>query len=41
LALKALVVRDRQVNEIDATEIVPGDVLKIDEVLIRSMSILR
>ncbi|KAL5333482.1 hypothetical protein BJX70DRAFT_380801 [Aspergillus crustosus] len=31
LALKAIVVRNREVTEIDATEIVPGDVLKIDE----------
>jgi H+-transporting ATPase len=33
LALKAIVVRDKQVVEIDATEVVPGDVLKIEEVL--------
>ncbi|KAL4907462.1 hypothetical protein BDW74DRAFT_166837 [Aspergillus multicolor] len=31
LALKAIVVRDGRINEIDATEVVPGDVLKIDE----------
>ncbi|KAL2853050.1 hypothetical protein BJX68DRAFT_49554 [Aspergillus pseudodeflectus] len=31
LALKAIVVRDKQVVEIDATEVVPGDVLKIEE----------
>jgi H+-transporting ATPase len=33
LALKAIVVRDGRVTDIDATEVVPGDVLKIDEVL--------
>ncbi|KAL4999254.1 hypothetical protein BDV10DRAFT_193715 [Aspergillus recurvatus] len=31
LALKAIVVRDGRVSDIDATEVVPGDVLKIDE----------
>ncbi|KAL4952217.1 hypothetical protein BDW69DRAFT_168199 [Aspergillus filifer] len=31
LALKAIVIRDGQEDEIDATEIVPGDVLKIEE----------
>ncbi|KAL2821743.1 hypothetical protein BDW59DRAFT_108929 [Aspergillus cavernicola] len=31
LALKAVVTRDGQLQEIDATEVVPGDVLKIDE----------
>ncbi|KAL4763535.1 plasma-membrane proton-efflux P-type ATPase [Aspergillus foveolatus] len=31
LALKAIVVRDGRLTDIDATEVVPGDVLKIDE----------
>lgn len=32
LALKALAVRNGDVVEIDASEVVPGDILKIDEV---------
>lgn len=32
LALKAFVVRNGQQTEIDAFEVVPGDILKIDEV---------
>lgn len=32
LALKALVVRNGDVVEIDASEVVPGDILNIDEV---------
>lgn len=33
LALKAVVVRDGRMGEIDAVEVVPGDVLKLDEVI--------
>lgn len=33
LALKAVVVRDGKMAEIDAVEVVPGDVLRIDEVV--------
>ena len=32
LALKAVVLRDGQLVEIDATEVVPGDILQIEEV---------
>lgn len=32
LALKALVVRNGGLVEVDASEVVPGDILKIDEV---------
>lgn len=32
LALKAVVVRNGDVIEVDASEVVPGDILKIDEV---------
>lgn len=32
LALKAVVLRNGQLFEVDATEIVPGDILQIEEV---------
>jgi H+-transporting ATPase len=33
LALKAIVCREGQFNEIDAADIVPGDIVRIEEVL--------
>lgn len=32
LALKAVLVRNGDIIEVDASEVVPGDILKIDEV---------
>lgn len=41
LALKAVVVRDGKMAEIDAVEVVPGDILKVDEVVSHPMFVLR